>query len=481
MAQAVGYMRYSSHNQNETSIERQREKIEAYCKDHGIQLLGEYVDIAHSAKYDTRPAFQRLIADAARRPTWDTILVYDLSRYSRNSKDAMYYEDLFSDYGIYLTSISQHFSNDVNGRFAKKVTYLVDEMSSLTNGKTTHDSMMNKAKKGTHCGGKPPLGYDVGPDKHLVINEVEAETVQKIFNMVEQDYSYAAIARLLNADGRRTKFGKPFTKHSFSDLLQNEKYTGMYIWNRGKGKNSKGTRNGHASKPLDQQVRIDDGCPQIITPEQFERVQEKLRSRAGGCADSKRRTHYMLSGLKVLKCANCGAYMIGTVRSSHGNKYTTYYCPNRKRKGCETKEIRTELVDEMVAGHIMRDLYNRKDHPLISTRLQHNDSYKRLLNKQRGVEKAIGNVMKGIEESCSPTLIARLNELEAEKASLEQALNNCQLPVAGIDDSNRKAVCKRFGQYLRVSEDPDVKTYLTSVIQEVLVSNDDVTIKLKIA
>ena len=251
------------------------------------------------------------------------------------------------------------------------------------------------------------MGYDVGPENRLVINEDEAETVRMIFDMFEKDYSYSSIASFLNKEGRRSKVGKPFTKHSFSDLLRNEKYTGLYVWNRAKAKSSRGKKYCHVSKPLEQQVRLQDGCPQIITPEQFEKIQEKMLSRAGGSADSKRRHHYMLSGLKVLKCANCGAYMIGTVRSSHGNKYTTYYCPNRKREGCETKEIRTELVDEMVAGHIMRDLYNRKDHTLISTRLQHDDSYKRLLNKQRGVEKAIGNVMKGIEESCSPTQIGR--------------------------------------------------------------------------
>ena len=52
MRPAVAYMRYSSDNQNETSIEYQRSAISAYCSRNGIQLVEEYVDEAFSATND---------------------------------------------------------------------------------------------------------------------------------------------------------------------------------------------------------------------------------------------------------------------------------------------------------------------------------------------------------------------------------------------------------------------------------------------
>lgn len=69
---AVAYMRYSSDNQNETSIEYQRIAIEAYCDRNGIELVGEYVDEAYSGTNDKRPGFQDLIRDALDKPEWGT-------------------------------------------------------------------------------------------------------------------------------------------------------------------------------------------------------------------------------------------------------------------------------------------------------------------------------------------------------------------------------------------------------------------------
>lgn len=65
---AVAYMRFSSDNQNENSIEYQRAKIKAYCYQKGICLLHEYIDRAKTATTDRREAFQRMIQDAQNHP-----------------------------------------------------------------------------------------------------------------------------------------------------------------------------------------------------------------------------------------------------------------------------------------------------------------------------------------------------------------------------------------------------------------------------
>ena len=41
---AVLYLRYSSDSQTENSIEGQRRECEAYAKEKGIRVIGEYVD-----------------------------------------------------------------------------------------------------------------------------------------------------------------------------------------------------------------------------------------------------------------------------------------------------------------------------------------------------------------------------------------------------------------------------------------------------
>lgn len=64
---AVIYARYSSDNQREESIEGQIRDCRAYAEYNGIEIVGEYIDRAFSAKTDDRPDFQRMIADSAKK------------------------------------------------------------------------------------------------------------------------------------------------------------------------------------------------------------------------------------------------------------------------------------------------------------------------------------------------------------------------------------------------------------------------------
>ena len=49
-----------------------------------------------------------------------------------------------------------------------------------------------------HTGGRTPLGYNLDEDRHLIINEHEAEAVKIIFQMFADGYGYMAIINYLN-------------------------------------------------------------------------------------------------------------------------------------------------------------------------------------------------------------------------------------------------------------------------------------------
>lgn len=478
---AVAYMRYSTHNQNETSIEYQRNAITEYCERKKIILCGEYIDEGCSGTTANRPNFQRLLNDAQADPDWDLVLVYDTSRFFRNYVQAMQHEAMLADYGIKVTSVTQNFDNSDEGFTARAFSSVMDELHSRRTRKRTVAGLSNKANKAGHCGGVPPLGYDVDEDGQLVINAEEAEIVKKIFTMFETNYSYSEMAERLNSEGCLTKALKPFTKNSFHELLRQEKYTGTYCWNKAREKDSKGRYNTHAHKPIDKQVRVENGCPQIISKERFQKIQETLAGRARGKAASKSNRHYMLSSMKVLRCAECGSCLTGATKSSHGKTYTVYTCPKHKAKECSTKDIRTGDLDRMVANLLAKDLYQREDIAAISRQLKHNDSYKKLCEKKRGVERALANVMRAIEFEPTEDLVKRSKVLSAEKVSLERAIVAAKIDKAGINQENIKVVCGKLRDYLICSNDPDVKEYLRFVIKEISVSNDAVDIQLRIA
>lgn len=99
-----------------------------------------------------------------------------------------------------------------------------------------------------HNGGDAPLGYDVTNDKRYAINKEEAQAVKIIFDMYVNGYSYSNIIDKLNDLGYKTKRGNKFGKNSLHGILSNEKYTGVYVFNKTQRKGINGKRNGHKQK-----------------------------------------------------------------------------------------------------------------------------------------------------------------------------------------------------------------------------------------
>lgn len=480
MRKVVAYYRYSSNNQDENSIAYQRESTQNHCKKVGFEIIQEYVDEAQTGTNDNRAGFLQMIEDAEKSPEWDAIMVYDLSRFTRNFYDSAKYSRLLEDLGIELKSVTQPFDNTNEGYMLRNVMHVINDYYSKNNSKHTHSGMMTKAQGGFHCGGTPPLGYDLDENKRLVINQEEAVIVKLIFDCIDEDFSLKETASMLNSRGYFTKAGKPFTKNSFDNILKQEKYIGTYLWNTTQKRKSNFTRNSHAKKPIEEQVRIEDAIPAIIDAEQFYRVQEKRKSRANGRASSKSRTHYMLSGLQILKCAECGSYLIGTIRTSHGKKHTTYSCPNYKTKTCSMKEINTDVLDRAVAFYIASDLRNRKDLKEISELLSVDPICNLLINKKKGIEKSIHNVLHTVSKCYCEETTERLRILKEQKADVNTQIEARQNYTKELTEENIHKVCNRFAKYLMDSKDVEVKKYIRSTVKEILVGNDDVQISLNI-
>ena len=60
MIPAAIYARYSSHAQNDESIEQQLAECEAYASAHGLQIVATYADRAMSGRNDRRPEFHQM-------------------------------------------------------------------------------------------------------------------------------------------------------------------------------------------------------------------------------------------------------------------------------------------------------------------------------------------------------------------------------------------------------------------------------------
>lgn len=78
---AIAYYRFSSHSQNDASMDQQRELAHDWADAHGFKIVQEYEDAAISGTTDARPGFQQMLSEVAKsvlipsscgRPTvWD--------------------------------------------------------------------------------------------------------------------------------------------------------------------------------------------------------------------------------------------------------------------------------------------------------------------------------------------------------------------------------------------------------------------------
>lgn len=98
------------------STENQRERIREYATQRGLTIVRTYADEGKSGlKIDGRQALQELISDVENeRADFDTILVYDVSRWGRfqDSDESAYYEYLCRRAGIQVLYCAEQFEND---------------------------------------------------------------------------------------------------------------------------------------------------------------------------------------------------------------------------------------------------------------------------------------------------------------------------------------------------------------------------------
>ncbi|MDY4950438.1 MAG: recombinase family protein [Clostridium cadaveris] len=263
MLKAAIYARYSSDNQREESIEAQIRAINQYAKANNIRIVKTYIDEAKSAKTDDRPNFTRMIKESSLE-LFNMIIVQKLDRFARNRYDSAFYKKKLKDNSVKVVSVLEHLDDSPESIMLESVLEGMAEYYSVNLAREVMKGMKETALQCKHTGGTPALGYDLNKDKTYKINESEAKIVQKIFKMYSDGNSYNTIIDTLNNDGYRTKRGNLFGKNSLYDILRNERYTGVYIYNRSSSETN-GKRNSHAYKPDDEVIKIKGGMPQIIS------------------------------------------------------------------------------------------------------------------------------------------------------------------------------------------------------------------------
>ena len=123
-----GYCRVSTASQTEGySLDEQKERIEAYCKALGWELVKVFVDGGESGAKIDRPALQKM---CERVKEVNKVVVYKLDRLSRSQKDTLFLiEDVFLKNGVDFVSITENF--DTSTPFGKAMVGILAVFAQL--------------------------------------------------------------------------------------------------------------------------------------------------------------------------------------------------------------------------------------------------------------------------------------------------------------------------------------------------------------
>lgn len=349
----VIYARFSSHGQNEQSIESQVRTCKEFADSKGYTVINVYSDKAKTGTNDKRPDFQRMMKDA-QSGTFGYIIVYMMDRFSRNRRDSIMYKEMLKEkFGIKVLSALEPISDDEGGEFYEMFLEWNAEKYSKRLSKRIRDGIDTSIKNGTYCGGKLMYGYRLidtektgkkGIIHKVEINEEEAEVVRFIFESYANGIPKKKIAEKLNEKGYRFN-GKKFTFRMFEHWLVNEKYTGEF------------TFGGRVCTNV---------YPQIIDKALFQRVQDKLSEKryvSGG--ENTAKIPYILTG--KLYCGHCGTKMIadgGT--SKKGVKYYYYACKKMKAGECNKHRERKDVLEQTVVSFVIDFLSNKENMEIIA-------------------------------------------------------------------------------------------------------------------
>ena len=474
MESCVIYARFSSHGQNEQSIEAQIRICKEFAASKGLKTINIYSDKARTGTNDARPGFQRMIKDA-QSGAFKYVIVYMFDRFARNRRDSIMYKEMLKEkYGVRVLSALEPIAEDEGGEFYEMFLDWNAEKYSKRLSKRVRDGLDTSVANGTFCGGTLIYGYRIENEpivgkpnkfiKKVVIYEEEAFIIRYAFEQYAKGATKKQIAEDLNKMGYRFK-DKPFTGKTFDRYLVNPKYTGEFEF---------------GGRPCNNMY------PAIISKELFNTVQEKLsRNRyfLGGVATA--REPYLLTG--KLFCGKCNTEMIADGGTSGTGKQHNYYmCKGRRKKQCDKKREVKNVIEQAVTQAVVDFLSDPENlDKALDDVLKY---YNARTDEQslKSIQTKIANVEKDIEEQTTAFIKAKSDLLrdaiEKKMAEYEVLLNDLKYKEAQLElERGYKLSREDLAEFIKEFLEGDVtnKEYQKKVIDylvwQVFVTDDIVT------
>lgn len=297
----------------------------------------------------------------ARMGKFNMIITKEVSRFSRNILDTIFYTRELKAFGVYVVFMSDGITtSDPDAELRLSIMGSLAQEESRKTSARVKWGQARRMEQGVVFG-RSMLGYDV-KDGKMTINPEGAEIVRLIFHKYgNEKKGTSVIARELREAGYKTYTGnRKWNNTHIIKILKNEKYVGDLV----QKKTITPDYLTHAKKynrGEEELICIENHHEPIIDRELWNLVQAELARRNRHTDYGKGHSNrYIFSG--KIKCGECGASFVSRKRKrKDGSVYRRWGCFTAANEGrvhtdvqgnvvgCDIgKQIRDELAMDML-------------------------------------------------------------------------------------------------------------------------------------
>ena len=342
------------------------------------ELYDRYIDEGITGtSVKKRKNFMRMMQDASKNK-FDLIVTREVSRFARNTVDTLQQTRILRREGVevYFTEDNIWTMNDEDGELRLTIMATLAQNESKKTSVRVKAGQMISFKNGVLYGNGNILGYDrIG--KEYVVNELQARTVRRIFDLYLDGNGVRKIQFVLEKEGHLTATGlTKWQPGNISRILRNSFYCGTIVYRKQFVPDFLEQKKINNFGEVDK-VIVEGRHTPIVTKEQFEKVQQILSSKSEsvhnkGCRGKKISKDVWC---RKMKC-ECGSSYnrVTWHKSSEGPQYG-YQCysqirtgsfKTRERKGLSTEGICvTKMVPrwklEVMADIIFQKFWNDRE------------------------------------------------------------------------------------------------------------------------
>ncbi|MCI9252236.1 MAG: recombinase family protein [Lachnospiraceae bacterium] len=525
-------LRVSSKQQlRDNDIPVQRGELSEYIKKKDDWILdGEYIEKGVSAfknKASDRKVLMQIIEDAKNKE-FDILLAYMSDRIGRRD-EYMFFVSALSDLGIEIWTVRDG-NITINGHMDKLMSFIrfwQNEGESVKTGDRVKGAKTELVKAGKFVGGKAPYGYKLIDSnmvsehkrllKKIIIDEEQAKIVRKIYDLyIHKGYGYQKIANELNSEGIPPIKADKWKNGTVSTILQNPIYMGYFSINH--------RERGKTLKRLDRKEwvlsKVQNKDIIIISQLDWEKAQEIREARKNYLAERSNATKDIyekrcnvpfnprgkLSLLGIAYCGYCGKRLKST---GYGNHWITkdgvekvscigrYGCQERcQERSYYSQDFLESVVFEVVENYLekLKDVNIAEEFSKMK-----NQQQMEIAKKELEVSKEIDTIEKDIQtyedvlpsairgeyifsaDTLSRLLLEKQEKLEGYQQELEKIKEEKdQTDIVFEDLAKFIDIAPNWKQVFKETDVPAKRMLLSSLIERIDVTNENISIKFKI-